>query len=306
MIVGAGLAGLIAGHIFPGEIHEAAATPGAMHKALLRFRTQEVARVTGIDFMPVTVRKGIWSFVRSRFVEPNIQLANQYSAKCLNGWLANDRSIWYLDPVARYIAPEDLYERLVDNLDDRISWNSRVNFSDLPPELPVISTVPMDIVLRDLGITPPDLTFNRAPIHVQRYRVPNCDLYQTVYYPEVHHDIYRASITKDLLIVESTLEGGSAVDTVLGMKQVCESFGIAPNSIQQLDGSNQRYGKIASIDDFARKQLLGRLTNEHNIFSLGRFATWRNILLDDVVNDAMVIKKLIKATAYDRQLHLHK
>jgi hypothetical protein len=45
---------------------------------------------------------------------------------------------------------------------------------------------------------------------------------------------------------------------------------------------------------------LFRLTHERNIYSLGRFATWRNILLDDVVDDIAAIKKLLKAnSAYD-------
>jgi hypothetical protein len=35
------------------------------------------------------------------------------------------------------------------------------------------------------------------------------------------------------------------------------------------------------------------LTEEHNIYSLGRFATWRQLLLDDLVKDIGVIEKLI-------------
>jgi hypothetical protein len=45
---------------------------------------------------------------------------------------------------------------------------------------------------------------------------------------------------------------------------------------------------------------LFRLTHEHNVFSLGRFATWRNILLDDVVDDIVQVKRLLKSSsAYD-------
>ena len=302
MIIGAGLAGLIAAHIFPGEVREAASEPKAMHKALLRFRTPEVARVTGIEFEPVTVRKGIWSFAEDGFVKPTIRLANQYSAKCLNGWLSNNRSIWNLEPVIRYIAPEDFYEQLLKNLGNRVRWNSPYDFVEEATGRPVISTVPLDITLEQLGMTPPNLTFNKAPISVKRFRIPECDLYQTIYYPEPDFNVYRASITKDLLIVETT---DLQDHTVTGFNSVCDSFGIAPGDLHYIEKSNQRYGKIAAIDDFARKQLMVRLTNDHNIFSLGRFATWRNILLDDVVHDALIIKKLLKATAYDRKLHLH-
>lgn len=301
MIIGAGLAGLIAAHILPYDVFERAPEPEAMHKALLRFRTQEVSRITGIDFAPVKVRKGIWSVDKEEFVPPDIRLANQYSAKCLHGHLANNRSVWNLDPVTRYIAPEDFYEQLVDNLGSRVHWSSPYLFMKHPPVDPVVSTVPMDIVLRQLEVTPPGLDFDKAPIHVRRFRISNCDLYQTVYYPDPAVSVYRASITKDLLIVEETVS-----DSQSGLPHVAQSFGFESTDISPVESSNQRYGKIADIDPFIRKQLISHLTTEHNIFSLGRFATWRNILLDDVVDDALVIKKLLKASAYERKLHQHK
>jgi hypothetical protein len=186
-------------------------------------------------------------------------------------------------------------------LGDRVRWGSPFDFQNKPEEQQVVSTAPLDIVLGQLGIKPPGLVFNKAPIDVHRFRVPGCDLYQTVYYPEPDYPVYRASITKDLLIIETT-----NTDGFVGMDVICRSFGIDQGDLHQLDHTGQRYGKIADVDNFSRKQLMVRLTNEYNIFSLGRFATWRNILLDDVVNDALVIKKLMKATAYDRQLHLHK
>jgi len=301
VIVGAGLAGLIAAHIFPDDVIEASPAPQATHKALLRFRNQEVSRVTGIDFTPVKVRKGVWSFDKNEFVAPSIRLANQYSSKCLNGWLANDRSIWNLEPCIRYIAPEDFYEQLLSNLADRVHWESPMDFAAKPQGLPLISTVPMDVVLGQLGIPTPDVTFNKESISVMRFRVRGCELYQTVYYPEPDFPIYRASITKDLLIIER-----AESDDDPGVGAVCRSFGVSESDIELLESTSQRYGKIASIDDFTRKMLIGKLTSEHGIFSLGRFATWKNILLDDVVNDAMVIKKLLKATDYERKLHQHK
>ena len=308
MIVGAGLAGLIAAHIFPGEIHEAAPEPTAMHKALLRFRSQEVSRVTGIDFKAVKVHKGIWSFYADGFVAPSIRLANQYSSKCLDGWLANNRSIWNLAPATRYIAPENFYEQLLGHVGNRVKWRTPFDFNLNTDQ--VISTAPLDIVLDQLDIKPPEIEFKKAPINVMRFRVENCDLYQTVYYPEPDFPIYRASITKDLLIVELagasfTPIGTRTDDALRMMNHVYESFGIVEKWIKVLESSDQRYGKIADVDDFARKQLIVRLTNTHNIFSLGRFATWRNILLDDVVADALIVKKLLKANAYERQLHSH-
>ena len=73
MIVGAGLAGLISAHIFPGErIIEASPEPKQSHRALLRFRSPAVGELTGIEFKPVTVRKAIWS--NGHFHNPTIAM----------------------------------------------------------------------------------------------------------------------------------------------------------------------------------------------------------------------------------------
>ena len=61
----------------------------------------------------------------------------------------------------------------------------------------------------------------------------------------------------------------------------------------------QRFGKIEPIADDERKSLLFRITHEHGVYSLGRFATWRNILLDDVVDDIVAIKRLARAAPYE-------
>jgi hypothetical protein len=63
---------------------------------------------------------------------------------------------------------------------------------------------------------------------------------------------------------------------------------------------DQKYGKIVDMDEKARQAILFHLTDKHNIFSLGRFATWRNILLDDVAADLPRIEKMMMASDYMR------
>ena len=288
-IVGAGLAGLIAAHAWPqARLYEAAPKPAQGHRALLRFRTDAVARLTGIEFKSVRVRKGIWS--RGAFVAPSIAAANSYARKCL-GKLVGERSIWQLDPVERFIAPDNFYDQLLANVGDRIQWGCAVEYGY--DKEPIVSTAPLPVVLRSLRIEEP-CKFERAPITVQRFRVEGADVYQTVYFPDVMTDVYRASITGDTLIVESMSDVGPS-----DLAQVTEAFSLLSSSVTPLEKVTQRYGKIAPVDDAARKQLLFRLTHEHSIYSLGRFATWRNILLDDVVDDIAAIKKLARTGAYE-------
>lgn len=290
MIVGAGLAGLIAAHAFPRiPIIEAQPEPRSVHKALLRFRSSAVADLVGVPFRPVTVRKGVW--MDGDWRDPSIRVANLYARKVV-GQLV-DRSIWRLDAETRFIAPEDLYERLIDAQRHRIQWGTRAPFLDT--QEPCISTAPMPVALEAMGMGC-DEEFSRAGIHVERFRLPHADVYQTVYFPTPDHTLYRASITGDLLICEFAGEPEGE-----WLREVVDAFAL-PQEMDWLDSVHQRYGKILPIDEGVRRALVSKLTREGNVFSLGRFATWRNILLDDVVQDIAVIKKLINATAYERHL----
>lgn len=301
MIIGAGLSGLIAAHLFPSmPIVEAQPEPQEMHKAVLRFRSDAVSRVTGIDFRQVVVRKGI--YYKEEFHQPTINLANLYSQKCL-GRVVGERSIWNLDPVQRWIAPEDFYWRMIEQAKARIEWNQKIDFNAFPFESDeVISTIPLPAALSQCGIQH-NLTFDRSPIKVIRFRVVSCDVFQTVYFPEPICPVYRASITGDLLIVEMMDWNDGHGNYDEWHEDVCRAFGIMEHDLEQLDEVKQQYGKIAPVDDVARKHLIGKLSIDHNIFSLGRFATWKNLLLDDVVQDCGKIKQLINASSYDKKLH---
>ena len=294
-IVGAGLAGLLAAHAWPAaRVYEVEPAPRAAHRALLRFRSDAVARLTGIEFTPVTVRKGLWA--RGTFVAPSIVLANQYSLKVLGA--IEPRSIWNLDPVQRWVAPETLYEQLVEAVGARITWGTAFDFR-APLARPVVNTAPLPAVLEALDIAPalrPQL--HRAPIYVARFRVSSCAVNQTVYFPDVGMHVYRASLTGDLLIVEAM---GPEFEAEL--PQVLAAFGLLGHygiNVERIDTVDQRYGKILELPTAARRALLHQLTREHGIYSLGRFATWRNVLLDDVVQDIDVLRRLMKASAYDR------
>lgn len=295
-IVGAGLAGLMAAHAWPAApVLEAAPQPRAAHRALLRFRTDAVARLTGIEFRRVRVRKGVWS--RGRFVEPNIAVANAYATKVI-GAPAADRSIWDVAPADRWVAPDTLYEQLVEAAGARIQWGVTADFAGMRGGC--VSTAPLPLTLAAMGIAH-DVSFDRAPIYVRRWRLRRADVFQTVYFPDLGNPLYRASITGDLVIAEFAGAGlAEESDLFAAMEEIERAFCINLGAAASLGGVEQKYGKIAPVDDAARKRLLFGLTHDHGIYSLGRFATWRNILLDDVVDDIAVIKRLIRSGApYD-------
>lgn len=301
VIIGAGLAGLIAAQAWPAAKVFETYGPAAMHAALLRFRSDAVARLTGVEFRKVRVHKGIWS--GGAYVAPDVRVANLYARK-VAGRLAGDRSIWSIEPVDRYVAPETLYEQLVEAAGARITWNCSAALGALGE--PAVSTAPLPATLAALGI-PCDHTFERAAITVERWRVPGADVFQTVYFPDPDTRVYRASMTGDLLIIESMAERRTSEMPsrwIDNLDMVAAALGLPIEGLESLETSHQRFGKIVPLPDAARKRLLFRLTHEHGIYSLGRFATWRNILLDDVVNDIAVVKRLARSgDAYATRLH---
>ena len=312
-IIGAGLAGLIAAHHFRGAYVYEAGERKEGHKALLRFRTDEVSRIVGVPFKAVTVDKGIY-YKGELHDRCNVQLANQYAIK-VTGRVAG-RSIWSLDRVTRYIAPEDLYERLVGKLvgEHRLHFNAPVEGVNEweKHERDTINTAPLPVILKACGMDVPALNFDKAPIDVLRYRIPGCDVYQTLYFPANDLRTFRASITGDLLIIEMMTGDHPPHEFVWAHRSatdelfyVAEAFGLQDivDSFECLGSVEQQYGKIISLPDEHRHAILYELTQRFGIYSIGRFATWRNLLLDDVAQDLRVVERLIHASNYEK-LHI--
>lgn len=294
-IWGAGLSGLIASAIFPqAKIFEARQRDEMTgHKALLRFRSTAVADAVGIEFRKVRVQKGLWS--KGEFAQPSIMHANHYSMKVAGRLL--DRSVWNLDAVDRWIAPEDLVDQLVERAGNRIAWGEPGTlWAAKRSPFPVISTIPMDVLAKMTGRAP-EFEFERAGITVRRWRIHGADVYQTVYVSDPSTSCYRVSITGDLLIAEFI--GHEIIDDF----NVFEPFGIEAWRAQEIDTTRQAFGKIAPINEAWRRFFILGASQDNNVFSLGRFATWRNILLDDIVHDCSVIKRLIGADGYARSAH---
>jgi hypothetical protein len=294
-IIGAGLSGLIAATQFPqAQVYEANGPESISHRALLRFRSDTISRLIGIPFRQVMVRKSIW--FNGQHCQPSVDLSNMYSRKTNGQYM--DRSIWNINPVERFIAPETIWSQLVELVGNRIHWNAAIQPEEIRDEdrqHAFISTIPMPTLLKMLDWQA-SAPFSFKSIRVDRFRIKGADIYQTVYYPRPEMGVYRASVTGDLLIMEMVCdEQGEVVGTDACFDQVLRSFGVRHDDVELLDLSHrQRFGKIAPMEsDRERRQLIYNATVKHHIYSLGRFATWRNILLDDVASDIAVIKRLI-------------
>ena len=201
-------------------------------------------------------------------------------------------------------APEDFLDLMRQQLQTRITYESYIpdiflnNDKLTKTKQPVISTLPISV---NAGLCDYNAIFSgdKRGIYVNHYRVPCCDYYGTVYYPDPITSIYRASLTGDLLIIESILplEGHEKE-----LFDVSASFGIYDYKFTDhiINDHYQVLGKISPMDESIRRDLILKMTVNNNLYSLGRFATWRNILLDDVLQDIFKIKELVNKDLYDK------
>ena len=118
--------------------------------ALLRFRTNQVGIARAIPFKKVKVTKAI-KYDKQIITEPNLFFSNMYSQKVTDSVLI--RSIDNLDPVQRYIAPQNLIEQMSIGID--IDYNVEANTESLfyrkEKSYPVISALPMPKVMKMIG-----------------------------------------------------------------------------------------------------------------------------------------------------------
>lgn len=296
-IIGAGLSGLIAGHYFRQyrpKIYEEQKTLPNNHSALLRFRTDLISRITNIPFKKVTVRKEM--IYDSNIIErPNIHMCNMYSYK-VTGTIT-DRSIWNLDPAERYIAPPNFIELLSYGLDikyDHTFISPAIFSKDV-----IISTIPMPKLMGKLKY-PIGYVFDYRKIWVIKTTIndPKFDVYQTIYYPHLTNPVYRATMCGNELTIECIEKPTELITDIF--EETILDFGLPHNigiSKSDLILAEQEYGKIVPISDKVRKDFIYYASQKHNIYSLGRFATWRQILLDDLDKDLGFIQSLIEANS---------
>lgn len=291
-IIGAGMAGLLAGNMLrhhKPQLYEAQSTLPNNHEAVLRFRSSIVGDTLSIPFRKVTM-------VKSHLPWRNpVADALSYSFKN-TGIYRSDRSIVSGTTTGdRWIAPKNFIDQMAEDLN--IKFNLAFDFTDC--DLPTISTIPMPSLMKILHypITP---KFEWQPGYVVKGKVENCDAFVSLLIPDPEIRYSRISITGDELIVEFTGEIPKELNLNPILISAATILGLKPaTTISDVEFHPQRYAKIAPINDDERKAFMHWATDKFNIFSLGRFATWRpNLLLDDLVNDIRLIDRWIKAGRY--------
>lgn len=298
IIYGAGMAGLLAGNMlrrFDPVIYEAQSELPNNHAALLRFRSDAASKVTNIPFKKVKVQKAIQLFAK-QYNEPMISLSNMYSDKVTDKVIG--RSIANLDDAERFIAPDHFIDQMSKGLN--IEFNSKLTKATLDDQLTslkidMISTIPMPMLM-DMVDWPDKPEFKWKPIWSVwgKIKKPETDVYQTIYFPDKNKRYYRASITGDTFIVEYISPPQELTLESETRNILWHAFGIEDAILDGLKIKRQEYGKLLPIDEQARKEFILYMTDKYRVYSLGRFATWRQILLDDIVDDVKRIERFVE------------
>jgi hypothetical protein len=310
IIIGAGLAGAIAYNSlkeYQPLVLDKRSVPGGdimkLHPAVMRLRDNKVAEAIGARSEKVIVTKCIFSN-GSIHTKSNIQLNNLYSRK-VYGTLGR-RSLNDIGDVERYIMPsgylipeETHWCRTVKDISDG-KLRARSTSSNLPYEEyeydVLISTVPMFRMSQGIVGCPDDFKntkFAYRSVYVLRLKVdiPSC-VHQTIYFPDPNTPIYRITIQNQDIIIEAV------EPTKDYCSQLQDAFGIYQDEftgIGKIRWKEMPIGKIIPINEDDRLRYIMWLTDNHNIYSFGRFAVWRPLRTDQLLQDIVKIKRIIKA-----------
>jgi len=298
VIIGAGISGLIAeGAVLKTFGNDIAVFDTKQkkgldkgHKAVMRLRTTSIKDYVNCSLEKIKVHKGVW-YNGKMHTEPNLLLNNIYSLKVYES--LGDRSLSSLGIVERYLI-SDIRSASINYLRDEVigigSDRSLMLKSGATYQYDAcISTIPMPVMLKISGMKS-DVPFGYRPINISIVKLDiSSTVNQTVYFagPEPQ---YRATIEGDRVIIESISE---MKDMEIIKSLIPFGLGKA-RYIKSIEQYEQKIGKIEPIDDGLRRRIMMDLTDKFNIYSFGRFATWRSLRVDQTVDDIKKIMLLIK------------
>jgi hypothetical protein len=311
IIIGAGMAGLLAATVLRSNCYgiiEAQPELPSNHSAVLRFKSPIVGDTCNIPFRKVRALKSTL-----RWKNPLLD-AMAYSNKSNGDYRL--RSIITADDsvVERYVAPPDFTAQLVERLNCAIDFNCKANNDWLVRTTgPIISTLPMPVLMDLLNYTGPRPAFKSINGVNVMAKISDCNMHCSLYLPDPKLRPYRVSINGDRLIAEVSLltaveetdfhaVGSDERLADLWREHALNALEIPRDRTSDYSHQFQSYMKILPIDEAARLRFIIWATEKFNIYSLGRFATWRPaVLLDDIVQDVRLIQRMVGMSNYEQR-----
>lgn len=301
-VIGAGMAGLLAAGMLRNEcslvVEKQEELPNN-HSAVLRFRSPIVGDTLNIPFNKVKVMKWVYGG------ENPVANALNYSFKTNGQYSLRSSTTANGEIVERWIAPSDLIQQMKDRVmaDFQFGheWSVPAKLGEMKSS---ISTLPMPVLMELLDYPKakrplfPSVTGTNITAIVE-----GANAYVSIYVTPPHLPFNRVSLTGHKLIVECAWPfGREAIDHHQLVDQALQCLGIPHAEAHTIEFRESQYAKIMPTDDRLRKDFIVWASDNFDIWSLGRFATWRpGLLLDDLVNDVRQIHHMINNGNYDRR-----
>lgn len=295
VIIGAGVAGTIASSAtsaYSPSVLERKSKADLFqdHHAVLRIRDPRTALLLGCDIKPIRIKKEIFYDGRLHN-ECTIVMNNLYSLKTSES--IGTKSIMEAGMHERFILEGSVagpsnasYECTLEGVEKGILRTDRdvtVSYNYC------ISTIPLPTMARIAGLVFDATKFRTNPIVVwQAESKVASDVHQTIYFPELEFKTYRATLEGRRFVLEATdIPSSDEINHVL------LQFGLGLDEMKERDLVVQQNGKLVPADDQLRRSLIYQLTDRFNVFSLGRYAIWKPLRIDDLVDDIERIKRMM-------------
>ncbi len=298
------MAGLLAAGMLRKDCHKVIEAKDSLpdnHSAVLRFKTSIVGDTLNIPFKKVKAVKAVHPWLNP------VADVMAYSKKTNGNYTLRSITSANGDLVERFIAPPNFPSKMAEAVQCEIVFGVKVGTNFLQSlSMPAISTLPMPVLMDLLPWDGPKPQFQSLEGWTVTAELPGCDMYCSLYIPDPLKIPYRVSINGSQLIIETTYRSDPGNEEILRDAILADAFealglrgktGFMNPKIQR-----QKFIKILPIDETVRRKFIIWASDNHNIFSLGRFATWRpGLLLDDVVNDVRVIQHIQKNSNYSHR-----
>ena len=318
-VVGAGLTGLIVSNLLVARgydvtVFELQEELPHNHRAVLRFRSPKLGDALGIEFEKVQALLCL-----SNYYYPNPLVSAMHYSRATNGIMRTDRSITRLMDgpklVDRWIAPANLRDILLERIRDRVQFGTPHKI--IACKGIVLTTVPMYSTfehassLKIKSWQGKEIEFCAAPYTTVTMKCNDMDAYGTVYnvMPNVSSPWTRLSITGSEIILEMSERWGVGCldrdEVGKRAKTLAKVILFLALEIDQIPDKPHVYrslgDRISPIDERTRKSFIMYLTDQHQVYSIGRFATWRpGMLLDDLIKDTAIVASMIEGNPLQR------
>lgn len=305
IVLGAGMAGLLAAAMLRNKcskVIEAQKELPKNHSAVLRFKSSIVGDTLNIPFAKVKALK-----YSLPWHNPMADML-AYSYKTNQSFQTRSIVTAKGEEVDRWIAPIDFVEQLQKACSAPIEFGNKIGEGALngvdgkKPEVPAISTLPMPALMKLLGYPDqPKFDYIGGLSLVAKLAKSSC--YASIYVPNPNFGPYRISINGDKIISEVSIpkQPDDLASCISKWKiETLDILGLYESLVTEWDIKPQKFMKIIPIEERTRKHFIMWASEKFNVYSLGRFSTWRpGLELDGLVNDVRIIQSIIKSTNYD-------